>query len=195
MMKYPMKISPTYSIADWKKLDFSAEGDWPTAVAIFEDRIRGRFLDMVDKIEDRPFAGFAVLALDCLLIETLQQFYEGTSETPYKKGEEYFVNFLTRTAFNEHFDKEQAQLFYDHIRCGILHQAETKEGSLIHLNGPLVILTSNPKSIVINRKKFHKKLLEVFERYLSQLKDPSNGELRDNFKRKMNYICRLDAGS
>src|ERR1700730_16968447 len=45
------------------------------------------------------FSGFAVIATDCLLIETIQQFYEGKAETPRGKSEQYFRKFLTQTVF------------------------------------------------------------------------------------------------
>ena len=93
---------------DWKALDFSIEKDWQTAIDIFEDRIRSRFLDVVEVFQRMRFSGFAVIAIDCLLIETLQQFYEGKTETPRGKSEEYFRKFLTQTSFDKFFDDEMA---------------------------------------------------------------------------------------
>jgi hypothetical protein len=43
-------------------------------------------LDAVKLIDKQDFAGFAVHALDCLLIETLQQFREGADETRAGRG-------------------------------------------------------------------------------------------------------------
>src|SRR5229473_2448176 len=116
---------------DWKALDFSIEKDWQIAIDIFEDRIRSRFLDVVESFQSMQFSGFAVIAIDCLLIETLQQFYEGKAETPQRKVEQYFVNFLTQTSFGEFFDDDKAKKFYLQIRNGILHQAEVKESSRV----------------------------------------------------------------
>lgn len=70
------------------------------------------------------FSGFSVMALDCLLIETLQQFKKGESDTPRGCGEKYYVEFLTDTSFNEYFSEDMAKKFYKHIRNGILHQTE-----------------------------------------------------------------------
>lgn len=191
-----MRISPQYSVDAWNALTFSTEEDWQKAMVIFEDRIRGRFLKFIDLIKDYKFSGFAVLALDCLLIETLQQFREGEKETPYRKAPEYFVRFLTETSFGEFFTEDTARKFYDQIRCGILHQAEVKGNSLVRIpqNEPLVRLTKDGKGVIVNRKSFHEQLVRVFEEYLSRLRDPSNEDQRDKFKKKMDYICRVSLG-
>ncbi len=187
-----MRISPQYSVCDWKALTFSNEEDWQKAIVIFEDRIRGRFLKFIDLIKDDNFSGFAVLALDCLLIETLQQFREGEEETPSGKARKYFVRFLTKTSFREFLTEDTAGKFYDQIRCGILHQAEVKKNSLVRIsqNEPLVKLTEDGEGVVVNRKSFHEHLVKVFEEYLSCLRDPSNKDQRYKFKKKMDCICR-----
>lgn len=180
-----------WTVADYKKLTFDTEEDWRTAVTIFEDRIRERFLNIVDAIENMPYAGFAVMALDCLLIETLNQFYRGVSETPIGQGRRYFVEFLKRLPFE--FTEEVATKFYDHVRNGILHQAETKENTRIRTDSelPLVQLTPDEKGLIINRKKFHQKLKDAFEQYVRDLRDPKNSELREHLRRKMDSICRI----
>ena len=191
-----MRISPQYRVYHWNALTFSNEEDWQKAIVIFEDRIRGRFLKFIDLIKDCEFSGFAVLALDCLLIETLQQFREGEEKTPRQKSEKYFVRFLTETSFGEFLTEDTAKKFYDQIRCGILHQAEVKENSLVRIrqNEPLVKSTEDDKGVVVNRKLFHEQLVKVFEEYLSYLRDPSNEDERGKFKKKMDYICRVPLG-
>ncbi|MFX1475996.1 MAG: hypothetical protein ACFFCO_11050, partial [Promethearchaeota archaeon] len=184
-----MMISPHYNVEHWRALDFSTEDDWQKAIEIFEDRVRGRFLDIISLFEHCTYGGFAVLALDCLLIETLQQFREGLSETPRRKSENFYVSFLTETSFGSFFTTEMARMFYDQIRCGILHQAEVKGSSrvLIREGEPLVRITDNGKGLIINRKLFHEQLVKEFEDYVTQLPkdDPANMTLREKFKRKM----------
>lgn len=193
-----MRIAPRrgggdWTVRDWLAIDFNTEEGWQKAIDIFEDRIRGRYLDIVSEFEDLPYAGFAVLALDCLLIETLQQFKEGKPETPSSKSGEYFERFLTETSFGEFFDKARAKRFYEQIRCGILHQAEVKESSrvLIRHNEPLVRDTPDGKGLIINRKKFHRRLVDEFEAYVAALRDSKNSDLREKFKKKMDHICRI----
>lgn len=188
-----MKISPKYKDNDWKELRFSKEKDWEKGIKIFENRIYGRFLNPISDLDKREYAGFLIMAIDCLLIETLQQFIEGVPETPRKKSECYFKKFLT-SYFKEDFDDEKAKMFYKQIRCGILHQAETKESSKIKISHklPIVKYTKKKDGLIINRKKFHGKLDKAIKSYIEQLKDKTNEPLRKNFRDKMDYICRIE---
>jgi hypothetical protein len=187
-----MRISPKYSAYDWKKIAFQNEEEWLLAIDIFQDRIKERFLDPIARIEACAYAGFAVLALDCLLIEMLQQFREGIYRTPSGQSKDYFVRFLTETSFGEYFDKRKAELFYRQIRSGILHQAEIRGSSkvLIEDDVPLVDYTDDNKGLIVNRKAFHDQLLREFEIYVTALQDPASLELRERFKKKMTSVCK-----
>jgi hypothetical protein len=101
----PMKISPRFTTEDWLRLDRSNAADWPRALEIFRDRIEGRFLDPTRRFRSYKGSGFTILALDSLLVETLQQFWEAVGRTPSKlsakgcpqlRSEEYFRAFFAR---------------------------------------------------------------------------------------------------
>ena len=185
------RISPKYSITDWKSIAFATEKDWQKAIDVLRDRIEGRFVRPIRLIESYEYSGFAVLALDCLLMETLQQFKEGLPES--KGSRATFKRFLMTSTFKSYFDDAKSSLFYDQIRCGILHQAETKKSSKIvtKKSAPLVAYSHDSKGLVVNRRLCHAQLMTEFEDYLSNLRDPSNLALRDNFRKKMNHICRM----
>lgn len=189
----PRRDGGDWTVADYKAIDFNTEEGWQCAITIFEDRIRGRFLDVVQCIANQPDAGFAVMALDCLLIETLQQTRQGVAETPRGKGEEYFVNFLIYTAFASDFDEHKAKAFYKHIRNGILHQAEIKGSSRIRTDSDLPIVQYAPdnKGLIINRRKFHQKLVQVFDDFIADLRNPANQSLRDHLRQKLDAICQI----
>jgi hypothetical protein len=150
------------------------------------------FFEFIRLIECKEHSGFVVMSLDCLLIETLEQFEKGVKKTPAGKSEDYFVDFLTKGSFGSFFNETFARIFYDKIRCGILHQAEIKGDSRIVIgkSKPLVKLSKH-NGLIINRKMFHAQLLKEFEGYVSRLRknDPPDLVLRDNFRKKMNYIC------
>ena len=190
----------------WKVIDFPRsqewdEDDWETAIDIFEDRIYGRFINLVREIENLPNSGFSVMALDCLLVETLQQFREGKGKTPKNKGAEYFGKFLTQTKFQSGFGKTYgddtlAHRFYVQIRCGILHQAETMTDSrIIYSQSTKEIVKPTEKGILVNRYAFHEMLIKVFDDFVQRLRNsllPDDSNLREPFKKKMKYICRLE---
>ncbi len=188
-----MRISANYTVDDWKSLTFRSEVDWALAVEMFRDRLRTRYLDHIDSILLRKTSGFAVLSLDCILVETLQQFRQGTRSTPWGKGKQYFVDFLTGTAFSEHFTVHSAERFYTEIRCGLLHQSEAegawrlKRGAL-----PLVEITEDQKSIVVNVHLFHALLKEVITSYADDILLPQSFNARTAFRKKMNFISRVE---
>jgi hypothetical protein len=72
-----LRISPKYTSTDWLELSASESGDWDTAVEIVRDRLVGRYLRFANENLKDPYSGFVVLALDCLLAETIEQFKAG----------------------------------------------------------------------------------------------------------------------
>ncbi len=195
MVSDSLRISPHYTAGHWIALDLSTEEGWQKAIDILVDRIDGRFLKFISVIERCTYSGFVVLALDCLLIETLQQFREGAHRTPPRESREYFVRFLTETSFGRYFTSQTAEMFYRQIRSGIIHQAELEGSSkiLVRENIPLVKYADDGEGLVINRRLFHQQLLREFEAYIDELRDSSSQELREKFKKKMEYICRVSA--
>jgi hypothetical protein len=163
------------------------------AVTIFEDRLESRYFEHIRVLLPRATSGFVVLALDCALMETLQQFRLGTRKTPDKESRKYFVSFLTETLFSEHFNEESAGLFYKTIRCGLLHQTETGETSRIKRGSelPIVAFTRDHSGIVINTKRFHELLEKTIANYVTELRNAGSTLARNAFRKKMNSICRL----
>ncbi len=192
-----MRISPKYTVSDWQQLNLDQdENDWQKAVEILNDRIRGRYfspIEMLISADDEKFIGersfgFAILALDCLLVETFQSFIDG-AESSEGKSKQVFVQFLTtRPKFKAHFDKTLAEKFYSEYRSGILHQGEIQGDGLVWSVGSLVMQLNN--RIAINRTAFHNALKDEFDDYLAQLRSPQETELRANFRKKMDGICK-----
>lgn len=189
-----MRVSRNYAIDDWKALQFIDERDWSQGVTIFKDRLETRYLEHIRALLERQTSGFVVLALDSALIETLEQFRRGTRKTPYKQVGKYFETFLTETAFNQHFDASLAGLFYTTIRCGLLHQSEADGNSRIKRGSglPLVGKTVDGKGIVVNTQAFHSMLEAVINSYTEDLVNGTNKPQREAFRRKMNFICRIE---
>lgn len=193
-----MEIAPGIQAATWQslKLDDPASGDWVTAVQILEGRIHERYIEPIDHLiaaeEHRPAIerrfGFTVLAVDCLLIETLGAFREGLEDTE-GKSKATFCGFLTsRPLFSGDFDADLAKRFYKEFRCGILHQAEIGGDSKVWSVGPLIREVGG--KLIVNRNKLHESLKAEFQNYLAELRDPANAILRTKFRTKMDFISR-----
>lgn len=206
---YEFEIAPGVKNTDWIQLALtpaSFQRSWKTAVRIFEKRI-GRFLKPLDAIMGSRsinvfiYSGFAVMALDCLLIETLQSFMKyrpnpARGIKPPQKSDttkEAFRIFLTnRTSFSKYFDEQKADIFSDHFRNGILHQGEVKSSGLIRIDTPKMVMPSpDNQSLIINRILFHQALLDEIEKYKNELMDKKEIQKRKDFIAKMNEICRV----
>ena len=196
-----MEIAPGFEDSDWKGLAFTSERDWVRAIAALRKRLEERFVRPARSLLRRKRSGFAVLALDSLLVETLQQFLEGVPETPkiVRNGrrvlasEEYFKAFLTSRYFGPGFEDRTATLFYRTVRCGILHQAEVKGSSLVRRHRPLVRLSADQNGVVVNPVLFHNRVEAAVRSYLADLRKPTETDLRRRFRDKMNYIARVGA--
>ena len=196
-----MYIAPGIHRDGWLKLklDDAASLDWNRSIEIFAARIQSRYLEPVDLLikadESRsPIErryGFSIMAIDSLLIETLQSFRDGLTDTK-NRSKEMFKKFLTeREGFREHFDETQAERFFYDFRCGILHQAEIMGPSLLWSVG-LLKGEKADGTPYINRTKVHEILKDEVKRYSDELKNPANSELRKNFRTKMDFIARKE---
>ena len=198
------EIAPGVTNIDWQGLNLtlkSPKDDWISAVSMFTKRI-GRFLRPVKVLMSSAdtnttiYSGFAIIALDCLLIETIQSFRMGRPNLvkAYDRlSKQTFIRFLTqRPPFKTYFDETRAETFYDHFRNGILHQGEVKSSGLIRIDTSEMILpTEDDQSLVVNRWLFHEALLKEVEAYQKELIEGNDVELRQNFIKKMNEISRI----
>ncbi len=183
-----MEIAPSFTDADWQGLDLTREVDWLRAIEAFRLRIDERFLKPVRAILSFSRSGFAILALDSLLVETLQQFVAGVEKTPQGDAAAFFAAFLQRPAFRGAFNATSAELFRDRIRNGILHQAEVKQSSLVRRDGPILQVISGGNDLIVNPVLFHCRLEDAFQDYVEELKSPGNA-LRKPFRVKMEFIA------
>lgn len=200
------KISPKYRESSYLALNLKADknDNWDEATKIFHDRIQGRYVAPVDAIVNhasydiREFSGFAILAIDCLIIETLNQFHKGTDETTGKNWKAFRDFFQNSEHFKNEFKTSKiCQVFYSHFRCGLLHQAQTKKQSKIRYGEKrmiqLVDSADVDKGLIVDRKLFHDAIKLQIKDYIKKLKNPTTSEdrtLRHNFIKKMGFIAR-----
>lgn len=196
------EIAPGHRVAEWKSLQLDEQdgstADWDKAIAIFDRRIRSRFIEPAQLLidaensTDRMTNGFAILAIDFLLIETVQGFVSGrTNHNGHSKT--MFKEFLTAwSAFTSCVPKSKtaddlAVSVYEQGRCALHHTGST-DRLVVRKSGKIFVFHDDGK-IEINRTLLHQELSGAFSTYLAELKKPRCADLRKNFKTKMNHIC------
>jgi hypothetical protein len=151
-------------------------------------RLHRRYLTPLQKIPKEFKSGFLMMASACLLIESLQQFYLGKNDTR-RQSEDAFKAFFERVEREENLFPgfaADSHNFYTNIRCGILHQAETKGGYRILRRGVLF----DPQQKTVNADAFIKSLERSLKNYTDKLRLPEGDpDLWKNAVNKVKYIC------
>ena len=154
-------------------------------------RFRERYVIPVLAVGREEKNGFMIMAVSCLLIETLETFYQGWESTePTKKRPG-----RSKLAFQLFFDHQwqfksfqgHGAPFWKHVRCGILHQGETTGGWRIRRNGRLFEEDEN----LINATEFHRRLSGALDSYRRELyRADWESEPWKNFRIKMNATIK-----
>jgi hypothetical protein len=210
------------------------EAAWDCATKVFEKRITERFLSCIDALQQADsradvdevptgappdcstlpkdsgvsivVPGFAIMALCCLLIETLASFREaptpagqaggpctypkGNCIRPQPSGGKLIREFLQRTSFKNAFeDSAVAKDFVRGIRDGILHEAETRHWVIWREEPEDRIVNCEGKRYLLNRTAFYQALRSEFDAYLVDLRNPADVKLRARFIKKMDDIA------
>lgn len=196
------EIAPGHSVSGWKSLTLNDADrmtiDWNKALSILDARIRSRFIEPAQLLIDaetnqkRGSNGFAILAIDFLLIEAIQGFRQGLTNHN-RQSKALFSAFLTNwQAFLDCVPHGSdagvlANNVYEQGRCALHHTGST-DRVLVRRSGHMFIFYSDGR-IAINRTVLHKELKTAFDAYIVELRLPGNATLRRNFKKKMEHIC------
>lgn len=174
-----------YTIADYNK-DCKQGNKHRLANFIYE-RFNERYIEPFETMDPNKKNGFSIMAIACLMIEALENFWRGLKETTSRKANKFFESFFSRCSYsNNELSTFQGLNFYKNIRCGILHQAETKGEWKIRRIGPLL----DKKTKIINATKFLDYLEDYLSWYQSELKkrDFKTDDIWRNFRKKMRFI-------
>jgi hypothetical protein len=168
----------------------------------FHARLGTRYLNplkVLQKNGTRQGEGFSIVAIQCSLIEFLESTLQGMSYRYSRNGNpplgmyEYsnsglmFESFLTnRTPFNGAVTQQHAHDFYVSVRCGVLHEARTKNGWIIRAKSKTgQIIDSNLR--IVYRDNFQTALGTFVKWYKTEL--PSSVSLQEAFLRKFDSLC------
>ncbi|MBX2931186.1 MAG: hypothetical protein KF781_04465 [Chitinophagaceae bacterium] len=130
--------------------------------------------------------GFTILTNCCLLIETYVSFRVKKYRSTKRTSRECFAYFFTSE--KRFFDLSTGGLpndFYDNVRCGILHNGETRNGWTITRNKNKPYF--EPITKTINATKFANRLKQVLREYQNSL-DNSDFDTDDIW---INFTNRL----
>jgi hypothetical protein len=165
-------------------LELEKEQDQDAIADFVFIRFSERYIEPM-RIDPNKKNGFTIMAVSCLMIEALESFKQGLPNTK-RKSQLTFCNFLDQNS-DFHFLKGFSQEFYSHVRCGILHQAETTGGWHIRRDGS--VFRKNTKTI--NAKLFHDRVEKVLKAYCSALREASwDDRIWVNFRKKMKAVIK-----
>mgnify|MGYP000847671356 CR=1 FL=1 len=149
------------------------------------DRFFERYIRPIESSDKNDKNGFSIMAVSCLMIESLVSFKNGWEDTK-NRSERAFRQFLTTEPEFDEF-KELSKQFYINIRCGILHQSETTSGWKIKRVGSIY----DSKTKTINATLFLKRLKKTLENYRQNLKSVEwDSSDWDNLRRKLRMIIK-----
>lgn len=210
---------------DWNKLDLSEVNNnaaWKKAAEIFETRITKRFLDPIQAlidvdrahyeklksekkkkaeiVEEQHTFGFAIMCLDCMLIETLQGAKDGLANHEVKSRQLFqkFIGQTIDTKLIENQKKDDIKKaiqndFYHKVRCELMHCGATGHKFSIHAEDGTKMLEESDGVIRINRTLFHEYIKEEFGLYMKELNCTTSmgnrDKYRENLKKVMDEVC------
>lgn len=190
---------------DWHnfktKLINTNDAPWDEAFEeYFKTRLDLRYLQPIKVIQENGSfqgEGFSIVAIQCTLIEFLAAITEGSNyrfvrngdpplgQHEYNRSSDLFVRFLsTKPPFSAVFSRGIALDFYASIRCGLLHEATTKNGWKIWASGSEIIDAGRK---IVWRNNLQAAIDDYITQYgLNLLTDP---DLQAGFIRKFDYLA------
>lgn len=156
-------------------------------------RFYRRYLMPFEKVNPDFNSGFAQMAACCLMIEAMESFRNGWEDTNKLRDEDnkkikpgkIFGDFFKHY---EEFDKfkDLGNEFYNSIRCGILHQAEIRNGWRLvrEEKYPLV----DEKNKLIHSTRFRYRMKTSLRKYCKELEN--NEYTWELFKTKMAFVIQ-----
>ncbi len=174
------KLSSTVTISQYK--DMVKDNDREPIANFISERFTERYLTPFT--DNSAKHGFSMMAISCLMIESLESFRQGWHNSNNKSALA-FCYFFDRSA---HFSDIRGfhQEFYKHIRCGLLHQAETTGSWKITRKGKSLF---DCETKTIDATIFMDRLKKEIDDYVAELKRSEwQSPLWKNTRNKIKHI-------
>jgi len=185
LCRYPHRLT----VADVRGLVEKKDDNSKQRLAdLIRHRLIDRYVTPLEHIPNKPVdfrSGFLTMAASCLMIETFQCFRDGKKDTKgLGAGKDAFKRFFSD--YSSKFPGIDGEIFYEKIRCGILHQGQTQGRFLVMRKG--AVFNEDRKSI--NATAFLKRLKIIVEHYVADLRvQEMHSGPWTNALRKIQYIC------
>jgi hypothetical protein len=185
-------------------------------VPAFMERITDWYIGPGSLLASDWHNAFTVMAIDCLLIDTLAQFEQGISESTGP----IYVDYVRRKLpeFSPRLPAPikrptrpdlltGADVLYSGFRCSIVHEAHIPPYASINPEPGIVRYVASGHAIYadgtdctavfVDPIRLFRKLESIFEEYIHSLLDPTQTTLRSMFKRKFtsNYGIDISAAT
>lgn len=216
-----IEIAGKKTIKEWRelvgtnknpKIDYISNENWDKVFDFFEERINTRYVNPIKAIlemKDNLGEGFAVVNLQCSLIEMIESFingwvyihkprgwYRNDQKSEVINNACIFKSFFANRIIIKNLKIDGGD-FYDSVRCGLLHETQTKNNWILKLDTKKTGLSYDEKDgkKIIYRENFQRDLEILIKQYETAI---INGEefckinpieLRKNFIDKFNHIC------
>jgi hypothetical protein len=167
--------------------DMVRDKDKKGIAGLIHKRFKERYLDPI--LDGPKRHGFTMLAICCLMVETLESFRHGWKDTADRgKSEAAFCGFFQ--AHDEFRDlRPVAHEFYRAVRCGILHQAETTHSWRVDQEPRLLAEQSGVRWL--SASEFGNRLKTVLDRYRDDLSNSDwTSPVWVNARKKLQAICK-----
>lgn len=181
-MSVETQLSLSTTVIEYQKM---LEDNDKNAIADFiSNRFNERYLLPFD--DNSKKNGFSMMAVSCLMIEALESFRQGRQNSK-GKSKCVFNSFFNRSSYFSDFSDHKGD-FYKHIRCGLLHQAETTGGWKITRKGNQLVDLDNR---VIDATIFMEKLELEIKSYVKELKSSAwDSDIWKKTRSKLKHIIQ-----
>lgn len=192
--------------------------DFRNVVQHFRSRIHEWYLNPGDELQKATWDNsFALMAINCLLIDTLSQYWSGNKKSSQALFKRYVVEKIPDLAANLPTPIKQpdgaqlatfADVLYVGFRCGILHEAHVSlYGGLAGLKGKLCDVDTDVctryqdnsicPTVRMDPTAIFSELKSLFHEYMNDLLDShrSKNQLRTKFKKKFKQSFGIDLSS
>lgn len=196
--------------------------DWNNEAKVigeFKIKLEDWYVKPAKALTHIPDTGFTVLALTCMLIDTLSQFEAGAQQSGrsifmqwvrkhFRNCARTFKTPILKNAGSTDTEvSDYAEALYFAFRCGVLHESHSavysgivgqKRAFRYHQKGLTTYGDNTPcPTVVIDPGRLLKRVLAVFNDYFEKLLDgdPRHQPLRDNFKKKFLTSYGIDIGN